>query len=653
MDGTRTVMEPFRAGAWTALALLAAALALPPAGLWPAAPLAWLALLHALAGCARPLHAAALGALFCGGIAAHAFLGALSYGPAAYAGGVTLLAVLGAAFGAWAGRALTMPHTPLRAALAVAGAWTLLELVAVHGFGVPFLAAATLDGLEAPPTLLRWGGPHAVGFVLAALPAWAVAGHRARRGSAATLAVLATGGIALLLLPPGPSVPEGADGGDLKVAVVQTTLPGWRFREPGLAGARRRYTEAIAAAARRAASGAPDLVVWPELGYAGYPFRVQGSLARHLPRGTAHLITVPDLDPAGRERLAAFLVDAEGQVRAVQGKSQLVPWIERAGPASAAAAPLLVEGLRRPGVLICLEGTLPHRVRALARAGAGWLVVPASDAFAGPSWLALLSAALARLNAAAVGLPLVRAANGGPSLVTDASGRIRRTLPPYGPGLVEARIAAAAAPSPYARLPLEPGWPLAALAALGIVRNRRPRSRAAPQRTLPALPAALGLPMGLMVLLTFTQTEAAGRALARAGLPAPAGYLFHGHARAAWTVRSPPASGDPLREAYAFLLRRYGVDSPHPPTGRKASGTEDGWHGLMPWQGTPAGWTDAFLPAVLRLRDGEAVVALEIEGKAARVWHPSRGVMDRVPLAALRGPGLALATRPRWWDWLL
>ncbi len=629
-----------RPGAWTGLALAAAIAALPPVGLWPAAFVTWAALLAAVAA-GGAAGAALSGAAFLGGIGAHAFLGALSYGPATYAGGVALLAALGAAFALWSRRALRLPA--LRAALAVGGAWCAVELVASRLFDVPLYGALLLEGLARPPALLRMLGPHGLAFVLVAAQAAAVAALAGapeagrRRAGAAAGAVAA--GVALVALPAGATAPPA--GPALRVAVVQTALPGWRYREPGLAAARRSYNDSVARLSERAAASGAGLAVWPELGYAGYPFRVRPSLAGRLPGGQSHLLTVPDLDPAGGERLAAFLVGPDGGVRAVQGKARRVRWIERGAPAPERDGPLTA-ALARPGVLVCLEATLAERVRALAAGGAGWLVATSSEAYAGPSWLAQMAAGLARLHAAAVGLPLVRAANGGPSLVTDAGGAVRVRIGAYREAVRPATVAAGR-PAPYARAPVDPGLLLAPLVLAGLGRPRAER----PARRRAGTAAQAVLPLAVLTAGIAAQWWLAREALARTGTPAPAGYLFAGHTHAARAVSAPPA-GRPERAALAFLLRRYGVEAPRVSGDPRERAGSLRAHGLAPFAVPEAG---AFLPALHRLRDGGAVVLLEREGGSFRAWDPAAGRMRTVdPGTLVPGTGLALRAAPRWWD---
>jgi apolipoprotein N-acyltransferase len=88
--------------------------------------------------------------------------------------------------------------------------------------------------------------------------------------------------------------------------------------------------------------------------------------------------------------------------------------------------------LRRPGgdlaVAICYELADGEALRAATAAGAGWLLASANlDPY--PALLRHQFTALAQLRAIENGRWLVSAANTGPSLVVDAQGRVRDSVP--------------------------------------------------------------------------------------------------------------------------------------------------------------------------------------------------------------------------------
>jgi apolipoprotein N-acyltransferase len=142
------------------------------------------------------------------------------------------------------------------------------------------------------------------------------------------------------------------------------------------------------------------------------------------------------------------------------------------------AGPGLVS-LELPGLpafspLICYEVIFSGRVTAAARPG--WLLNITNDAWFGFSAGPYQHLAAARLRAVEEGLPLVRAAQTGISVVYDASGRERARLALGTTGTAEAALPGAAPPTRFAewglRVPL--GLALLVLAmSLGAALLRR------------------------------------------------------------------------------------------------------------------------------------------------------------------------------------
>jgi apolipoprotein N-acyltransferase len=81
----------------------------------------------------------------------------------------------------------------------------------------------------------------------------------------------------------------------------------------------------------------------------------------------------------------------------------------------------------------------------------GWLVNLTNDAWFGISSGPHQHFHQARMLAVAEGLPLVRAANNGISAVVDPVGRVIRSLPLGAEGVLDSKLPAALAATPYAR----------------------------------------------------------------------------------------------------------------------------------------------------------------------------------------------------------
>ena len=103
--------------------------------------------------------------------------------------------------------------------------------------------------------------------------------------------------------------------------------------------------------------------------------------------------------------------------------------------------------------LICYEAIFPSEIAsAIADERPGFLVNDTNDGWFGNTPGPHQHLRLAELSAVAVGLPLVRAANTGISVVTDAYGRELDALAIGSTGTIESALPAAAAPTPYSRL---------------------------------------------------------------------------------------------------------------------------------------------------------------------------------------------------------
>jgi apolipoprotein N-acyltransferase len=126
--------------------------------------------------------------------------------------------------------------------------------------------------------------------------------------------------------------------------------------------------------------------------------------------------------------------------------------------------------------LICYEAVFPQDVRA-APERADWILQITNDAWFGSLTGPFQHAALARLRAIEMGLPLVRVGNTGVTAVYDARGRTTSSLPFQTDGALDAALPGALPPTPYARFGENPV--LLLLAALCLTLFWRPGRSAA------------------------------------------------------------------------------------------------------------------------------------------------------------------------------
>lgn len=267
---------------------------------------------------------------------------------------------------------------------------------------------------------------------------------------------------------------------------------------------------ALSRAAGAAAS--PDLIAWPEgsfeqaAGPGGAPFL--GAIASTL--DTPLLAGVRRLASAGADLRwnSAVLAQPSGDTTVVADKQRPIPVYERAADswlagvlaratampgrvlAGAPALPVSIAArdgtLRRVGVLVCMDGVFPEIARGLRQHDAELLVSIANEAEAG-LWSARQHASLIRLRAVETGLPLVRIANGGPSVWIDPLGRELDALgvgsdahtAALGPPLV-APLYVSLGDAPIVAALFIPGF----LSAVGVGLDARARLRRLEERTL-------------------------------------------------------------------------------------------------------------------------------------------------------------------------
>lgn len=322
---------------------------------------------------------------------------------------------------------------------------------------LPTAQVARLGSVAAVSHLVLLANCCLAAAVLAARHAARVRPALRRRALAAATGLLALGGAGPagapvashhLAAPPSGST-AGAAG--LVVEVVQPNLPDSAYfaasRSPG---ARAWLLARIAALA----SGEADLTVLPE---AAWPGTVDASSAAEpaAEAGAAWgdlgavLFGAPAAGfvGAGARTNSAFLL-AGGELVHVYAKRRPVPIAEdgfAAGPGpgltSVAGVPL--------AVFVCYDVLFPSDARAAVRAGARLLVVITDDAFAAGSDVPELHLTVARLRAVETGVPVVVAANTGPSAVVLPSGRVAARLPPLAAGALRAVVVPGDGDTPY------------------------------------------------------------------------------------------------------------------------------------------------------------------------------------------------------------
>ncbi|BDG71672.1 apolipoprotein N-acyltransferase [Roseomonas fluvialis] len=342
-------------------------------------------------------------------------------------------------------------------------------LVGIHGLGLLAVLAAVLAGVAVRQ---RRVGPALAATVIIALP-WAWGTTRLADAMPADAP-----GIRLRLVQ--PNIAQ-----DLKWA------EGERERILG---------RLLALSAAPAADGvAPTHIIWPE---SAVPYllaespAIRAEVARIIPPGGALLTgavrrtIADDGGPALLNSLVAL--DDTGAITAAYDKIQLVPFGEyqplrrlladlpkiTVGTVDFIPGPpreaMRVAGLPPLWPLICYEAIFPTTLPAQGPAP-GWILTVTNDAWFGTSWGPYQHALAARLRAIELGLPLIRVANSGISLVTDAVGRERARLPLATEGVLDLPLPAALpGGTPYARfgdLPVAIG--VAALAGIALAGRRR------------------------------------------------------------------------------------------------------------------------------------------------------------------------------------
>ena len=474
-----------------------AATGFQPLGLWPIALIAMGAFAALLSQTADPKGAAVLGWLF--GVAHFTF--GNNWIATAFTHQAEMPAVLGwvavpllalylalyPALAALGARALTGKGRAWALALALAGCWTLSEILRARvftGYAWNPFAMVLLGPLDRPglAALSPGMGTYALSGLAVFLSAALAAVLRERRPLVAAL-VAALIGAGMYLPPPTPRE------GTVRFTLVQPDLTQDRIGDP-------RYYEAnfvrLAQLSLPQHAAGSRLVLWPESGLAdylrpGYPQRfydrttplgdpqyARERIARLIGADSVLLTGAVDLEIVGGRAVGAYnavtAIDGQGEIVGGYAKAHLVPYGEYL-PMRPLLEPLglsrLVAGtidflpgpgprsldlgpLGRAGIQICYE--IVFSGEAVERGSRpDYIFNPSNDgwfgAFGPPQHLAQ-----ARMRAIEEGLPVLRSTTNGISAVIDAQGVVRDHLGTMRGGRIDGMIPPAAAPTPFAYL---------------------------------------------------------------------------------------------------------------------------------------------------------------------------------------------------------
>jgi apolipoprotein N-acyltransferase len=245
------------------------------------------------------------------------------------------------------------------------------------------------------------------------------------------------------------TAPVSTTEGVLRIAVIQPDTAVESVRD---AAGRDEFLRTLDRLIDRTLPERPDIIALPETAFPGL-VRYDNALTEWV-KGTVLRTRLPLLfgtfdreesDP-NRAYNAAILVTPYGTVTTYR-KTQLVPFGERVPdpwpfrkqlnaalgnvlevyPGNEATVFRLADG-RAFSTPLCSEEAAPDLAREFASSGAKLLVSLVNTARVKDTCQAMQQLRRARLTAAAVGLPLVRCASGGPSCVVTPDGQVRGAL---------------------------------------------------------------------------------------------------------------------------------------------------------------------------------------------------------------------------------
>ncbi len=321
------------------------------------------------------------------------------------------------------------------------------SLIGAYGLGFLTLAAAVAPALFADP---EYPARQAVKICLA--------------GIALLIALGMWGAVRL-------SHDTGATVKDVTVRLVQPNIAETDKWSPQLA---RQNFETLLTLSRRPAEGeTPSIVVWPESAVP-WPLDINAAIPRAMttvipPGGLLLTGTIRrDRDAAGyRYYNSLQVLDASGDIIGHYDKAHLTPFGEymplrhflpvdglavSSNDFSEGSAPVTLRFDQAPPFtpLICYEAAFPESIPPKARPQ--WLLNITNDGWFGDSAGPRQHMAQARARAVEQGIPLLRAANTGISVVVDPYGKIIQSLPLQVAGIIDAGLPVAINEQPlYAR----------------------------------------------------------------------------------------------------------------------------------------------------------------------------------------------------------
>ncbi len=410
---------------------------------------------------------------------------------------VPSLAAVLAIFVGLAAMAARLADPGWRRAMALAGAWTLLDMArqfVLTGFPWnPLGSVLALPGYAGDVLIqpAAWIGVHGLTLAVMMLASLPLLGWRWRSAGLAVMAAGIAGGM-IRLNEPLPEAPA------VTVVLVQGNVAqGRKWDRALMMDIFHRYLRLTAEAVARADNG-PVVVVWPET---ATPFALQTDAAARIAiteaattgaattgaaAPTVSLIGAVRFGADDRPRNSLFAMLSGGDVSGIYDKWHLVPFGEYQPDWLPLGVQLVPGGgfgrgdgprtLHLPGVppvgpLICYEAIFSGEI-VDGRDRPGWLVNVTNDAWFGDSSGPRQHLIASRLRAVEEGLPLMRAANTGITAAFDPKGREIARLGMNFEGSMSVRLPSAMASTLFARFGLAVPALLAGTVVLIAIRFR-------------------------------------------------------------------------------------------------------------------------------------------------------------------------------------